>query len=74
MNGLPWPVVAPVTRRANAGVWRGGGKIHLVDQLILCNMDQYPMNIMNNALTIVTGAKFYPSRVSCRCIFSERLI
>ena len=29
---------------------------------MLCNVDQYPMNIMNNALTIVTGAKFYPSK------------
>ena len=39
-NGSPWPVVAPVMRRANAGVWRGDGEnlltVYLVNQLILC--------------------------------------
>ena len=45
--------------------------LYLVNQLILC---KYPMNIMNIALTITSGARFCPSRVSYRWIFSERLI
>ena len=29
-NGSPWPVVAPVMRLANAGVWRGDGENLLI--------------------------------------------